>query len=249
MPTALVTGPSSGIGRAFAHALAAEGHDLVLVSRDRQRLDALAEELTGRHGIATDVLPADLADLDDTRRVEARLREAPIDVLVNNAGFGQRSPFVDNDLEVEQQSLDVMVRAVMRLTHAALPGMIARGRGEIVNVSSIAGYLPRGTYGAHKAWVTSFSSWANVRFGKQGVRVMALCPGYVRTEFHHRQGADMSNIPGWMWLDADELVRDALKDLRAGKAVSVPTLRYKALLGLSRAVPRRAVERVIRRGR
>jgi short-subunit dehydrogenase len=127
--------------------------------------------------------------------------------------------------------------------------MLAQGRGDIVNVSSVAGFLPRGTYGANKAWVTSFSAWANVRYRSQGLRVMALCPGFVHTEFHQRMGLPMTEIPGWLWLDADDVVRVALDDLRKGRAISVPSLRWKAVLLVSRLVPRGLVERVARRGR
>jgi hypothetical protein len=248
VPIALVTGPTSGIGLAFAEALAAEGHDLVLVSRDEVRLKSLAADLESRHRITAEVLPADLSDLDATRRVEERLRRQPFDVLVNNAGFGLRGRFETLDIETEQAGLDVLVRAVMRLSHAALQHMVRVGHGDIVNVSSVAAYLPRGTYGAHKAWVTSFSAWAGVRYRKSGVRVMALCPGFVRTEFHDRLGATPS-APRWMWLEADDVVRTALGDLRAGKAVSIPTRRYRLLTGLARVAPRSIVERVARRGR
>jgi short-subunit dehydrogenase len=249
MPLALITGGTAGIGRGFAEALAAEGYDLVLVARDESRLKAVAVELETTHGTSVEVLVADLADLDDTRRVEARLRSQPFDILVNNAGFGLERPFQDNDLDNEQSGLDVMVRAVMRLTHAALGPMLEAGKGDIVNVSSVAGFLPRGTYGAHKAWVTSFSSWGNVRYRKQGLRVMALCPGMVRTEFHERSRASVSNVPGWLWLDVDAVVREALTDLRSGKAVSVPSRRYRMLVALARITPRRIVERTVRRGR
>lgn len=249
MPIALITGPTAGIGHSFARTLASEGYDLVLVSRDEARLAEVARDLSTSYGVKCDVLPADLSNLDDTRRVEARLRESPVDLLVNNAGFGLAKPFHELDIEVEQASFDVLVRAVLRLSHAALGTMVERGRGDIVNVSSVAGFLPRGTYGAHKAWVTSFSSWANVRYRAQGVRVMALCPGFVRTEFHQRMDANMDGIPHWMWLNSDDLVRDALKDLRAGKAVSIPSVRYKALVGVSRLAPRRLVEKLARRGR
>jgi short-subunit dehydrogenase len=244
-----VTGATAGIGRAFADALAAEGHELVLVARTESRLHETADELAARHGVATEVLPADLTELTDTQHVEDRLAKEPFDVLVNNAGFGLNRPFQVNDVELEQQSMDVLVRAVMRLTHAALGPMLARGHGEIVNVSSVAAFLPRGTYGAHKAWVRSFSAWGNVRYRKSGIRMMALCPGLVRTEFHQRQGAAMHGVPDLMWLDADDVVQQALGDLRAGKAVSVPSLRYKALVGLAQVAPRTIVERVSRRGR
>jgi short-subunit dehydrogenase len=249
VPLALITGPTSGIGNAFARALAAEGHDLVLVSRDEARLKGLADELSHRHSVECEVLVADLAELDESKVVEARLARQPFDMLVNNAGFGLTSTFADSDIEDEQRSLDVLVRAVMRLSHAALGPMLEEGRGDIINVSSVAAYLPRGTYAASKAWVTSFSSWAGVRYRPQGVRVMAVAPGFVHTEFHQRMDADMSDVGNWMWLDADDLVRIALKDLRAGKAVSIPTVRYKALTTLARAAPRRLVERVARRGR
>jgi short-subunit dehydrogenase len=249
VPLALITGPTSGIGHAFARALAEEGYDLVLVSRDEARLAEVARDLGSAYGVKCDVLSADLSDLDDTRRVEKRLHELAVDLLVNNAGHGLTRPFHDNDIETEQAGLDVLVRAVMRLSHAALGPMVARGSGEIVNVSSVAGFLPRGTYGAHKAWVTSLSSWANARYRAHGIRVMALCPGLVRTEFHQRINANIDGIPDWMWLDSEDVVATALRDLRAGKAVSVPSARYKLLVGVSRLAPRRLVEKIARRGR
>jgi uncharacterized protein len=249
VPRCLVTGPTSGIGHAFATALAAAGHDLVLVSRDSARLGRVADELGVAYGVRCEVLTADLSDLQQTRQVEARLRAEPFAVVVNNAGFGMTGSFEANDVEAEQESLDVLVRAVMRLSHAALQPMLAAGSGAVVNVSSVAGFLPRGTYGAHKAWVTSFSGWANVHYRNSGVRVMALCPGFVRTEFHSRMRADLGGIPSWMWLDADTVVRTALRDLYRGKAVSIPTRRYQTLTTLARATPRRAMEKIARRGR
>jgi uncharacterized protein len=249
VPVALITGPTAGIGRAFATALAAEGHDLVLVSRDKARLEQVSADLSAAYGIACEVLSADLSDAEQTRNVERYLAEHPVDVLVNNAGFGKRLPFEANDIEAEQECFDVLVTAVMRLTHAALGPMRRRGRGDIINVSSVAGFLPRGTYGAHKAWVIRFSRWAHLRYRKDGLRVMALCPGFVRTEFHQRMDANLSGIPGFMWLDADRLAGDALEDLRAGKAVSIPSKRWKAVVTVSRLAPNRLVERVARRGR
>jgi uncharacterized protein len=249
VPTALITGPTSGIGRAFADALAAEGYDLILVSRDEARLRQTADDLTAAHNIAAEVFPADLGDLDDTRRVEERIRLGPVEMLVNNAGFGLNQTFPTADVDEEQRSMDVLIRAVMRLTHAALGPMLEAGRGDIVNVASVAGYTIRGTYAAHKAWVINFSSWAGIRFKPSGVRVMALCPGFVHTEFHQRMDADMSGIESWLWLDAEPVVRTALKDLRAGKVVSVPSVRYKVLSTLARVAPRRLVEKAARRGR
>lgn len=249
MPPCLITGPTAGIGHAFALALAAEGRDLVLVSRDAVRLRSVADELHADHGICCEILVADLRDIEQTKRVEARLRSEPFDVVVNSAGFGMTKPFEANDVQDEQASLDVLVGAVMRLTQAALGQMIAAGRGDIVNVSSVSGYLPHGTYSAHKAWVTSFSAWASVHYRHRGVRVMALCPGFVRTEFHQRMDADLSGIPGWMWLRADDVVSAGLRDLRRGKAVSIPSKRYKGLTSVARVTPRTIAEKVARRGR
>jgi short-subunit dehydrogenase len=249
MPLALITGPTSGIGHAFARALAAERYDLVLVSRDQARLDELAITLNAEFGIDCEVVVADLTERAATSRVEHRLASEPFDLVVNNAGFGLNTPFDKTDVDAEQRSLDILVGAVMRLTHAALGPMRAAGHGDIINVSSVAGFLPRGTYGASKAWVTSFSVWANGEYRRDGVRVMALCPGFVRTEFHQRMKADMSGLDAWMWLEPDPLVAAALKDLRAGKAISVPTIRYKVLATLARVSPRRVKDKVARRGR
>ena len=234
-PTALVTGATAGIGLRFAHELAGRGHDLVLVARDRQRLGVLAGELRERYGVRADVLAADLADRAQLASVERRVAE--VDLLVNNAGFGLKRPFLDNDVEDEQQMLDVLVTAVLRLTHAALGPMVARGSGAIVNVSSIAGYLPRGTYSAAKAYVTSLSEWADLTYHDRGVRVMALLPGFTKTEFHARMDVDRDSAPSWMWLEADRLVRDALADLERGRRVSVPSKRYKVLAAAAKYTP------------
>ena len=238
-PTALVTGPTSGIGLAFAHQLAAGGHDLVLVSRNRDRLEELAAEIRTAHGSAVEVLVADLGDREQLDRVEARVAdpERPVDLLVNNAGFGLKRPFLDNPVTDEQYLLDVLVTAVLRLTHAALGAMVARGEGAIVNVSSVAGYLPRGTYSAAKAYVTSLSEWADLTYRDQGVRVMALLQGFTRTEFHERMQVSQGSAPAWMWLDADRLVRDGLRDLARGRRVSVPSRRYKVLAAAARYTP------------
>jgi uncharacterized protein len=237
-PTALVTGATAGLGAAFARRLAADGYDLVLVARDGERLAAVAAELSGAHGVTCTPLVADLVTVAGCESVEERLRdpEHPVDLLVNNAGMSINGSFLRTDVRDEERLLDLNVRAVMRLTHAALPGMMARGRGEIVNVSSVSGFaavMPGSTYPASKAWVTNFSESVGLATRRRGVRVMALCPGYTRTEFHERAGIDMSGTPEWMWLSADDVVRDALRDLRRGRLVSVPSLRYKvAVFGL-----------------
>jgi uncharacterized protein len=249
MPRALVTGPTSGIGLSFARALAAEGYDLVLVSRDVDRLTSVGDELTTTYGVLAVAEPADLTVRDDIRRIERLIVREPVEMLVNNAGFGLGASMLETDIEDEQRSLDVHITAVLRLTRAALPAMVGRGSGEIINVSSVSGFLARGTYGAHKAWVTRFSRSMNAQHGTDDVRIMALCPGFVHTEFHARSGADAGRIPNWMWLDSDDVVREALDDLRAGRAVSIPSRRWRALVRGSRLVPDKVVARFATLGR
>ena len=249
--TALVTGPTSGIGAAFARRLAQRGYDLVLVARDESRLRELAADLERDHGVATEVIVADLADRAALAGVEKRVADParPVDLLVNNAGFGHKRPFLDNTVEDEQQMLDVLVTAVLRLSHAALGAMVERGFGSIVNVSSVAGFLSRGTYGAAKAYVTSMSQWADATYRGRGVRVMALCPGFTRTEFHARMGVGRGSAPSFLWLDADRLVRDALADLDRGRSVSVPGKRYKVLVTVGRHLPASLLARFQQVGR
>ncbi|WP_329028477.1 SDR family NAD(P)-dependent oxidoreductase [Streptomyces sp. NBC_01423] len=240
MTTALITGATSGIGAAFARRLAADGYDLVLVARDTERLREQATELHDRHGIEAEVLRADLSDDKGIRAVEERLGDArrPVDLLVNNAGFGNKGRYLDVPMADELAMLKVHCEAVLRLTSAAAAGMKERGRGGIVNVASVAAFVPRGTYGASKAWVVQFSQGAAKDLAGSGVRLMALCPGFVRTEFHQRAGMGTGNIPGWMWLDADKLVSAALTDLARGKSVSIPDPRYKVLMGAVKLAPR-----------
>ncbi len=237
--TALITGPTAGIGRAFADQLAARGDDLVLVARNHERLEELAAELRSAHGVDVEVLAADLAERVDLARVERRLAdpERPVSLLVNNAGFGHKHPFTENTVEDEQEMLDVLVTAVMRLSHAAVGPMLERGEGAILNVASVAAFLPRGTYSSAKAYVVSFSEWLDLTYRARGVRGMALCPGFVRTEFHERMGVGRDSAPRWMWLDADRLVREALEDLDRGKTISVPSKRYKVLTAVARSTP------------
>ena len=252
MPTALVTGATAGIGLEFARQLAARGNDLVLVARDTARLEGVAAELRAAHGASVEVISADLTDPAQLATVEERLadRGRPVDVLVNNAGFGLKHGFLDNPIEVEQAQHDVLVRAVLRLSHAALGGMVERGQGGVINVSSVAAFLPRGTYSAAKAWVNSFSAWAHNEYAARGVNVMALCPGFVKTEFHERLGVDRDqSAPRPLWLEPDRLVRDALADFDKGKALSIPSKRYKAIVTGTRLVPRPALQRLQGLGR
>lgn len=246
MGTALVTGASTGLGRAFAVELARRGHDLVLVARDRARLEALAEELHTTYAVTTEVLPADLADRDQTETVAARVRDVarPVDLLVNNAGFGLRRGFTSGDLADEEQALDVMVRAVMVLSHAAGGAMRTRGHGGILNVSSVASFAVMGSYSAIKSWVTVFSEALSVELAGTGVLVTAVCPGFVHTEFHDRAKMNMSALPDALWLEADQVVTEALRDLDAGRVVSVPSAAYKTVTAGIRLLPRGLVRGV-----
>ncbi|KAB2345150.1 SDR family NAD(P)-dependent oxidoreductase [Actinomadura rudentiformis] len=246
MPTALITGATAGIGAAFARRLAADGFDLVLLARDSDRLAEAARELHDKYAVRTEVVVADLATDEGLKTAEERVRNG-VDLLVNNAGFGNKGTFLNVPLSDELTMLRVHCEAVLRLTHAALPGMLERGRGGIINVSSVAAFATRGTYGASKAWVVSFSQGVAADIAGQAdgkVRVMALCPGFVHTEFHERAQMDVTGIPDFMWLDQDKLVDAALRDLRRGVQVSVPGAQYKAIVGLSRLVPRELVGRL-----
>ncbi|MDQ1730150.1 MAG: uncharacterized protein QOK10_309 [Pseudonocardiales bacterium] len=249
---ALVTGASAGIGAAFSRRLAAEGRDLVLVARDVERLESTAAELRERYLVDVEVLPADLASDSGCQAVAARIgqQDKPVDTLVNNAGIGLYRGFGNAPLADEERLLDVNVRAVLRLTHAAVNAMRPRGRGEIINVSSVAGFTPRGaavTYAAAKAWVTSFSEGIALSLAGSGVRVGAICPGFTHTEIHQRANTDMSHLPGWMWLTADRVVAEGLADLRAGKPVSIPSKRYKTIVLATRLAPRPLLRRVMAR--
>lgn len=249
MTRALITGATAGLGRRFAEVLAQQGHGVILVARDEQRLRALAGELTDRYGVETEVLPADLAQRPDVDRVGARLADAdhPVEILVNNAGFGIEDGFRTSDLADEQAIIDVMVTAVMRLCHAALPGMVARGSGQIINVSSIAGWITGSTYSAAKAWVTVFTEGLAGDLAGTGVTATAVCPGFTRTEFHQRADMDMSGVPDWMWLSADDVVDTALRDADKGKVISVAGRQYEALSLAVQYLPRPLVRRAMKR--
>ena len=238
-PVALITGATSGLGAEFAQQLGRAQHDLVLVGRDVDRLEVKAVRLRNDFGIDVDVLPADLITDDGVATVAARLADpaVPVSVLVNNAGFSLVKAFEKNTVQDEAEHLRILAQTPMELTHAVLPGMLERGNGRIINVSSVSAFIPRGTYGAAKAWGVSFSRFANLRYSPRGVKVTAICPGFVHTEFHERMGADMGGVKPWMWLEADQVVREGLAANAAGKAVSIPSRRYRVLMGLAKLVP------------
>lgn len=246
MPTSLITGPTAGLGRQFALQLAARGHDLVLVARDETRLAELALQLETDHGTKCEILPADLSKSAECARVEKRVRdsEAPISWLINNAGFGLSQKFIHSPLRDEERLLDVLVRAPMRLTHEALPGMIERGSGRVIVVSSIASWFTVGTYSAAKAWATVFCEAVAADLGGTGVSITALCPGFVHTEFHDRADLEVSDIPPQAWLNADDVVATAISDADKGRVISVPSLRYQTLGVVARLAPRALVRRM-----
>jgi short-subunit dehydrogenase len=249
MSTALVTGASAGIGRAFAVGLAARGDDLVLVARDAGRLEELAADLTAAHGVAADVLAADLLTDDGVTAVATRLAddEHPVDLLVNNAGFGTYGRFAELDVAREVDEVELNVVALLRLTHAALAAMERRRAGAILNVASLAAYQPNpisATYGATKAFVHSFTHAVREEARGTGVTVMLVCPGYTHTEFHDRAGLGPSDMPEWVWQSADTVVAAALRDLDRGRAVSIPGLLNQAAAAMSSAAPAGVTRRV-----
>jgi short-subunit dehydrogenase len=249
--TALITGASAGLGAEFARQLAAQGHNLVLVARDQARLQATAAELEQRYGIRAEVLSADLTDDGGVAAVVERLTATgrPVGVLVNNAGTGLLHNFERNDIAEEKQHLKLHVETAMELAHAALQGMLERRSGRIINVASFAAFVPRGTYSAAKAWLLSFSRWANLAYGPRGVNVTAVCPGFTHTEFHDRMGMDKSVTPAWTWLTAERVVREGLADNLRGKAVSIPSKRYKVLAAAAGVLPGRLVTGPARRAK
>jgi short-subunit dehydrogenase len=236
---ALITGASAGIGATFARRLSREGYQLILVARRGDRLEALARELG-----SAEVLPADLADDAGLRTVEARIAAAPaLDLLINNAGFGTEGCFFEVPVESQDQMHRLHVMATMRLSHAALRVMVPRGRGAVINVSSVAGYGQGPgsvSYCATKAWMNSFTEGLNLELRGSGspVRVQALCPGFTVSEFHHAMGADPKKIPAWLWMKAEDVVDASLRGLAAGKPVVVPGVLYKTIVRLESWVPK-----------
>ncbi|MGZ6885037.1 MAG: SDR family NAD(P)-dependent oxidoreductase [Acidimicrobiia bacterium] len=252
---AVVTGASAGIGKAFATKLAAQGHDLVVVARDTARLEMLGKELDAAHGTNVEVLTADLSAGPGIATVEARLVDArPVDLLVNNAGFGTMGMFHDLPIAREISEIGLNVVALTRLTHAALEGMVARRSGGVINVASIAGFQPtpgNATYGATKAFVHSFSQAIHEELRSTGVRCMVLCPGFTRTEFQARAGIDSSEVPEFLWQTPETVVDHALAAYAKGRAVCVPGPLNRATAGFSSAMPssvtRKVANLVVRR--
>lgn len=239
---ALITGASVGIGDCFARLLAAEGYNLVINARSKDKLEERAEFLRNTYNIEVEVLAADLAT--ECEKVESYISSHEIEVLINNAGFGLNQSFLSSPIEEEQRVLDVLVRAPMRLMHAVLPQMRKRNSGVVINVSSTAAFIAGGHYSAAKSYLTVMSESLHTQMLPTNVKVSSLNPGFVRTEFHQRAGMKMGAIPNFMWLDGDFLVKQAWADARKGKAISIPGWQYKVLRTIIALAPRRTVRKM-----
>ena len=251
MATAVVTGASSGIGRAFAVGLAERGYDVVAVARRKDRLDELAEELRVKCGRSVEPLAADLSDPEQLATVEARLCDSaqPVDVLVNAAGFGTQGRLARLPVEEEERQIRVNAVALMRLTRAVLPDMIERGEGAVVNVSSIAGHQPIplwATYSATKAFVTTFTRAVGGELKGTGVKTLLVLPGFTETEFHDHSGFERSLVPGPAWMTPSQVAEIALRRLEQGRPEAVPGVHYRALALASRLSPWAVTRRVLR---
>ena len=246
-PLALVTGASSGIGAEFARQLADRRYDLVLVARNRDRLEALAKELGEGCGVDVAVLAADLTQEQDLRAVEDRVvAEERLELLVNNAGMGTVGAFSTLDVAREEAEIRLNVLALVRLTRSALPNLVARGRGAVLNVSSLAALFPaayNATYGATKAFVNSFTEALFEEVRGSGVSLQVLCPGFTRTEFQARAGIDPGEVPSFAWMEAEAVVRASLAALDRGELVCIPGLGYRGLAAVGSAIPRGGVRR------
>jgi short-subunit dehydrogenase len=246
MAIALITGATAGIGAQYARLLAKEGFDLILVARNKNRLASTAKSLNKEFGVKVEVLPADLTKPVQLEKVRKRLSDSkkPIEVLINNAGFGINKSFLVSNLSDEQGLLDVLVTAPMRLTHAVLPIMKERNSGTIVNVSSVASWIAGGSYSAAKSYLTVLTESLHTELRPTKIKISALCPGFTRTEFHERGRMKMNGLPNFMWLSAEEVVGKSWRDVNAGKVISIPGWQYLILSSISRFGPRPMVRRI-----
>ena len=248
MATALVTGASAGLGEEFAWQLATAGHDLVVTARSRDRLSELADVVASATGVGVEVLGADLATADGREAVASRLADSsrPVSLLVNNAGFGTGVSFTESAWEEEAAMHDVLVTAPLRLTHAALPGMIERGHGAILNVASIAAHLGDSTYAAHKRWLVEFTNALAGQLRGTGVTATAVLPGMTRTEFHSKPTLEhyRAELPEFAWLSAEQVVSAALTGARRGAVTVTPSVRYTAAGALAKVTPKAVTRRM-----
>ncbi len=254
---ALVTGTTSGIGKSFCELLATQGYNLVLVSRDLVRMKAQAQLLSSAHSIEVEILQADLSDMEQIRNVTARLLDVskPIEVLVNNAGFGINQDFSTSQIHLQADLVNCMVIAPMRLTHAAINSMEKYNKGYIINVSSVAAYMAGSTYCAAKSWLIIFTESLYSELKSKGIKIHAVCPGFTHTEFHSRCNQDVSGVPDAVWLSPDKVAVSAWNSVRKGKVICIPGIQYKGLVYLHQYAPRfivrnygKLAKRFLRRG-
>jgi hypothetical protein len=235
--TAFITGASSGMGAEFAHQLAVQHTNLIILARRKEKLETLAAEINQKYSIRTEVVQADLSKPEDVTRAEDKIAETPdLDLLVNNAGFGAVTRFYEGDPGPHFDMLQVHVTASVRLARAALSGMVSRNRGRIVNVASVAAFLPYGSvmYPSTKAFLVSFSQGLQTELYDTSVRIQALCPGFTYTEFHDVISMDRKTFPKFMWMSAERVVSTSLKALPHGSVIVVPGLQYRFIVALAR---------------
>ena len=246
MSTALVTGATAGIGESFTRLLAEKGFDLVLVARDNKRLQERAKSLSKKYKVEVEILQADLSVPAQLAKVEKRLSSAkkPIEVLINNAGFGIKDSFLSSNIADEIRLIDVLAKAPMKLMHAVLPQMLDRNSGTIINVSSVASFIAGGTYSAAKSYLTVHTESLHSELSRTNINISALCPGFTHTEFHQRGKMKMTGLPNFMWLEADRVVSDSWRAALSGKAICIPGWQYKILSTIARFGPRPLVRKI-----
>ena len=238
---ALITGTTSGIGKAFCELLAELGFNLVLVSRDSQRMKQQSQQLQHRYGnIQIQIIKADLSKLADIKKIELRLKsyKKPVSVLINNAGFGINSSFSKSAIQSQENLINCMVMAPMKLTHSAIKTMENIGGGIIINVSSVAAFMAGSTYCSAKSWLTVFSESLHGELKTNNVKIHSICPGFTRTEFHERCKQDVSGVPNIFWLKPEKIAEIAWRKANKGIVLSIPGIHYKGLVFLHRYAPR-----------
>ena len=239
MKKALITGASAGIGLEFAYQLAQKNYDLILVSRNKQKLTEIAQEISSKYKNNNEVLVADLATKEGIDLVSNKIKtDQEIEFIVNNAGLGINKPFHKATLNEESDLLNVLVKAPLEITHSAITSMLNRNKGFIINVGSVAAWTTSGTYSAAKVWLTSFSESLNTNYQKKGINICVVAPGFTKTEFHQRANMSTESIPNWMWLSTKIVVKDSIDAALRGKTIVVPSIRYRLLVTFLKLMPR-----------